>query len=69
MAETRPLTERELEILELTVSGLSRRQIAERLEISMSTAANHLTSVYRKLGVHERSGMVVEAVRRGLVKV
>ncbi|MFB9963016.1 helix-turn-helix transcriptional regulator [Sinosporangium siamense] len=46
------LTARELEVALLTAAGLSHREIAEKLVISMRTAMNHRNQVYMKLGVH-----------------
>ena len=48
------LTRREREVLNQLASGLTNRQIAERLYISPRTAAVHVSSVLRKLGVPDR---------------
>jgi len=50
----RVLSGREREILDLAASGLSNREIAERLVISINTVKFHLRGVYRSLGVHNR---------------
>ena len=49
------LTPRELEILQLTASGNSNRRIAERLWVTEQTVKFHLSNVYRKLGVSNRT--------------
>jgi two-component system response regulator DesR len=49
-----PLTEREVEILRLARRGLPNPQIAQALHISPGTVRNHLSAIYRKLGVHSR---------------
>ncbi|SIO20066.1 LuxR C-terminal-related transcriptional regulator [Agromyces cerinus] len=49
------LTQREAETLEALRSGLTNREIAARFEISAKTVQNHLTSIYRKLQVSNRS--------------
>lgn len=49
------LTERELEIARNAASGLTSRQIAEQVLISVRTVDNHLASIYTKLGIHNRS--------------
>lgn len=51
------LTRREREIGRLTASGLSNREIAERLVLSMRTVGNHLNHVYAKLGIEGRSDL------------
>lgn len=50
-----PLTAREREIATLAASGLSNREIAERLSVSVRTVEGHLYRASQKLGVHERS--------------
>jgi DNA-binding CsgD family transcriptional regulator len=53
-----PLTAREREVVHLAVSGLTSRQIAERLGTSRRTVDSHLGSVYTKLAVDGRAGLV-----------
>jgi DNA-binding NarL/FixJ family response regulator len=48
------LSDRELEILRLARRGLPNPQIAQSLHISPGTVRNHLSAIYRKLGVHSR---------------
>lgn len=48
------LTEREIEVLRLANRGLPNPQIAQALHISPGTVRNHLSAIYRKLGVHSR---------------
>lgn len=61
------LTSRELEVLELIASGLTNRQIAERLGISQHTVKFHIATIYGKLGASRRTEAVRRAVYRGLV--
>lgn len=63
------LTPREQRILATVLrhSGESAREIATRLHISESTLRNHLTSLYEKCGVSNRSGLVAHALQNGLV--
>lgn len=49
------LTARELEVAELAARGLSKREIAARLVLSMRTVGNHLNHVYGKLGLSTRN--------------
>lgn len=60
------VTPREFEILELLVRGASNKEIAVKLEIGEGTVKNHLTRVYRKLGVSDRVQAVVAAQRFGI---
>lgn len=60
------LTKREIELLEAAASGLKTREIADQLCLAESTVKNHLSSVYRKLGVRSRREalMVTYPLRR-----
>ncbi|MBV9090388.1 MAG: response regulator transcription factor [Mycobacteriaceae bacterium] len=60
------LTQRESEILSHVVTGLSNRGIASKLMIGDETVKSHLRSVYRKLGVSDRTGAVATALREGI---
>jgi DNA-binding NarL/FixJ family response regulator len=62
-----PLTDRELEVLELAAQGLTNHEIAQRLHISVRTVEAHLTHVYSKLGVASRTEAVVRAMQRGWI--
>jgi LuxR family transcriptional regulator, maltose regulon positive regulatory protein len=56
-----PLSERELEVLELIASGLSNREIAEKLIIAVSTVKGHTANIYGKLGVRSRTQAIARA--------
>ena len=60
------LTQRESEILSYVVAGLSNRGIANKLIIGDETVKTHLSSIYRKLGVSDRTGAVATALREGI---
>ena len=60
------LTQRESEILSYVVSGLSNRGIANKLVIGDETVKTHLSSIYRKLGVSDRTSAVATALREGI---
>ena len=61
------LTERELEVLRLAAKGMSNREIAQALTISVRTVQTHLTNVFNKMGVGSRTEAVVFALRKGLI--
>jgi DNA-binding NarL/FixJ family response regulator len=63
------LTSREIEILKLLAGGMANKQIAYRLKISEKTVRNHVSNMYEKLGIYDRSQAVLYAVRKGLVEV
>jgi len=60
-----PLTDREIEILELTCGGYSNREIAEALFLAEGTVKNHISSILSKLGVRDRTRAVLKAVELG----
>ncbi|MFQ5854479.1 MAG: response regulator [Anaerolineae bacterium] len=63
-----PLTPREREVLTLIAQGLTNRDIAERLDLSINTVKTHRLHVYQKLNLHDRAGLVEYALRRGLLQ-
>lgn len=64
-----PLTTRQMEIVRLIAQGASNEQIAEALEISEQTVKNHLSAIFRKLGVHDRTQAVIYALRLGWLRL
>ena len=62
-----PLTVREGQVLELLADGLSNKQIAARLGLSDETVKFHLSAVFGKLGVSNRTEALRQAIRQGLV--
>jgi LuxR family maltose regulon positive regulatory protein len=62
-----PLSERELEVLQLLATYLSSTEIAEQLCISANTVRYHIKNIYGKLGVHSRSDAVQRAWELGLL--
>jgi pimeloyl-ACP methyl ester carboxylesterase/DNA-binding CsgD family transcriptional regulator len=65
--EGQDLTSRETEVLTLVASGLSDREIAERLVLSPHTVHRHVANVRTKLGLPTRAAAVAAAARRGLL--
>jgi DNA-binding NarL/FixJ family response regulator len=64
---TRHLTPRELQVLQLICNGLSNRQIAATLDVSVNTVAVHRANIMNALGVHKAAELVVYALQNGLV--
>lgn len=62
------LTPRELEVLRLIARGLRNRAIADRLSISEKTVGNHISNIFAKLQVSDRSQAIVRALRGGLAE-
>lgn len=63
----RPLSDREMEVLDCMVRGMSNKEIAGLLNISHQTVKNHVTAILRKFGVEDRTQAVVFALKRGWV--
>jgi len=63
------LTPRETEVLQLIGEGLSTKQIAEKLYLSVRTVDFHRANISQKLGLHDIAGLTKYAIRHGLVKV
>ncbi len=67
LIEAYPLTERELEVLELIVQGYSNAAIAEKLYITVGTVKTHVRNILNKLSADDRTQAAVLALRSGLV--
>ena len=68
LIETYPLTDRELEVLELIVAGCSNADISSRLYITVGTVKTHVCHILNKLCADDRTQAAVRALRAGLVK-
>jgi LuxR family maltose regulon positive regulatory protein len=64
-----PLTEREMEVLQLLATALSTEEIAAQLMVSIKTLRTHTRNIYSKLDVHSRIEAVQRARELGLIKV
>ena len=62
-----PLSEREIEVLQLIAGGLSNQEIANQLHVSLSTVKGHTSNIYGKLGVHKRTQAVSRAADLGIL--
>lgn len=61
------LTYREFEVLQRVCQGLSNQELAKSLFLSEKTVKNHLTNIFRKIGVNDRTQAVLYAIRHKLV--
>ena len=66
---TPDLTPRQLEVLTLIAQGLSTRDIARRLKLSVKTVEAHRAQLMQRLRIHEVAGLVRYAIKRGLVQI
>ena len=63
------LTYRELDVLELICQGMSNQEVAQKLFLSEKTVKNHLTNIFRKLHVSDRTQAVLYAIKNKMVKI
>jgi DNA-binding NarL/FixJ family response regulator len=61
------LSDRELEVLRYIASGLSKKEIAERMHLSVKTVQNHADRMMQKIDIHDRVELARFAIREGLV--
>jgi len=62
-----PLSEREIEVLQLIAEGLTNKEVATRLFLSLHTVKTHAKNIYSKLGVHTRTEAVARARTLGVL--
>ena len=62
-----PLSEREIEVLQLIAEGLTNRQIASRLFLSLNTVKAHTRNIYGKLNVHSRTQAIARSQALGIL--
>lgn len=63
------LTKREMEIIKLLVGGLYNKEIADSLNISEKTVKNHISSIFKKINVSDRTQAAVYAIKNNLVEI
>ncbi len=63
------LTQRELDVLKLLVTGLSNQDISQTLSISEGTVKFHVNNILNKFGVRDRTQAVIMALKRGLARL
>ncbi len=62
------LSQRELEVLQLVVKGMSNKELADQLHITEHTAKSHLKNILGKLNVRDRTGAATVAIQQGIVR-
>lgn len=62
------LSAREREIIQMLAEGLSTKEVASQLGISVATAATHRTNIMKKIGAHSVAELVLYAIRNGIVQ-
>lgn len=60
------LTERETEVLKAIAEGMSNKEIASFLYISEKTVKNHISNIFRKLNISDRTQAAIYAIKRGI---
>ena len=63
------LSERELEVLKLVISGLSNKEIADKLFISIHTVISHRKNISQKTGIKSQAGLTIYAISNKLIKL
>lgn len=63
------LTKREFEVLKLLAVGMYNKEIAEKLNISERTVKNHVSNIFKKLEVTDRTQAAVFTIRNNLIKI
>lgn len=63
------LTEKEKQFLQLVCQAMSNKQIAEAMGAAERTIDGYCSNLFTKLGVHSRVGLVIEAIKRELIKL
>jgi two-component system, NarL family, response regulator len=61
------LSKREIEVLELVARGLGNKQIGYVLDITETTAKNHVQHILQKLGAQDRTQAATAAIQRGII--
>lgn len=67
--DTEVLSEREREVVQHVVRGLTNKEIASALFISLNTVLTHRKNISRKLNIHSAAGLTIYAIANGIVKL
>lgn len=68
-AGTDSLSDREREVIVCVVRGMSNKEIAEKLFISVNTVMTHRRNISRKLQIHSPAGLTIYAIVNGLINL
>lgn len=63
------LTRREMDVLKLLAVGMYNKEVAEKLSISERTVKNHVSNIFKKIGVTDRTQAAVFAIRNNLITI
>jgi DNA-binding NarL/FixJ family response regulator len=63
------LTDREIEVLRLAATGMSNKEIAERLSVTVRTVKAHISNVFAKMDVASRTEAILKAMREGWLEL
>jgi DNA-binding NarL/FixJ family response regulator len=63
------LTDREIEVLKLAATGMSNKEIAEKLSVTVRTVKAHISNVFDKMNVASRTEAILKAVREGWLEL
>ena len=63
------LTKREVQVLKLLAEGMYNREIGEQLFISEKTVKNHVSSIFKKIGVSDRTQAAVYAIKNNIIEI
>lgn len=63
------LSEREREVLSLIAKGKANKEVATELSLSESTVKTHVSNIFSKLGVNDRTGAVTTAIQKGIIRI
>ena len=66
---TDALSQREREVLNLIARGKANKEVAAELSLSESTVKTHVSNIFSKLGVNDRTGAVTTAIQKGIIKI
>jgi two-component system response regulator NreC len=63
------LTDREKQVLKLIAEGLTHKEAADILNISVKTVIAHQTNISEKLKIHSRAGLIKFAIQKGIIQI